>query len=177
MSVGLVLQVVITGIAAGAAYGLVAVGFSLVYRLTGVLNLAHGDLVGVGVFAGLVAAAGTAPVGQGQVGVARTLLGIVVALVVAGATGLVVYLFAVRPFFDRPSPIGWIGATAALAFAIEGALAASFSRQGYVFPDLFRFASASPITVMGAVIPIRTLWVLGAGGVVALATDRLLRRS
>ena len=39
MSSGLLLQVLVTGLAAGAAYGLVGIGFSLVWRLTGVLQL------------------------------------------------------------------------------------------------------------------------------------------
>src|SRR5206468_13015970 len=42
MSPGLLLQVLVTGLAAGAAYGLVGIGIALVYRLTGVLQLAHG---------------------------------------------------------------------------------------------------------------------------------------
>ena len=53
-----------TGAAAGAVYGLVAVGHSLVYRLTGVVNFALGDLVALGVFATLLVAAGTGPVTQ-----------------------------------------------------------------------------------------------------------------
>ena len=51
MSTGLVVQVVLTGLAAGVAYGLVAVGLTVAYSLTGIHHLAHGDLGGGAVFA------------------------------------------------------------------------------------------------------------------------------
>ena len=41
----LVVQVIVTGLAAGGVYGLLAVGYSLIYRLTGVVYFAFGDLV------------------------------------------------------------------------------------------------------------------------------------
>ncbi|MDQ3879153.1 MAG: hypothetical protein M3290_12515, partial [Actinomycetota bacterium] len=43
----LLIQIVVTGLAAGAIYGLVAVAFSLVYRLTGVIHFALGEMVGL----------------------------------------------------------------------------------------------------------------------------------
>ena len=51
-------QVVVTGLAAGAVYGLVAVGTSLAYRLTGVVPFALGDLVGLAVLAALAVGRG-----------------------------------------------------------------------------------------------------------------------
>jgi branched-chain amino acid transport system permease protein len=48
------LQVLISGLAAGGVYGLFAAGHSLVYRLTGIVNFAFGDLVGLGIFATLL---------------------------------------------------------------------------------------------------------------------------
>jgi branched-subunit amino acid ABC-type transport system permease component len=37
--VSLVVQVIVTGLAAGGVYGIFAVGYSLIYRLTGVVYL------------------------------------------------------------------------------------------------------------------------------------------
>ena len=58
------LQVFVTGLAAGGVYGLFAAGHTLIYRLTGMVNFAFGDLVGLGVFATLLVLSGTAPVTQ-----------------------------------------------------------------------------------------------------------------
>jgi branched-subunit amino acid ABC-type transport system permease component len=55
------LQVFVSGLAAGGVYGLFAAGHSLVYRLTGIVHLAFGDLVGLGIFATLLVLAGPRP--------------------------------------------------------------------------------------------------------------------
>ena len=44
------LQLVISGLAVGCIYGLVALGFVLVYKATELFNFAHGDLMMVGAF-------------------------------------------------------------------------------------------------------------------------------
>ena len=74
----LLLQVLVSGLAAGAVYGLVAVALVLVYRLTGIVYFAFGDLVGLAVFAALLVAAGTGPVTQTSVGAGRFLVAVAV---------------------------------------------------------------------------------------------------
>ena len=64
-------QVVVSGLAVGGVYGLVAIGQTLVFRLTGTVYLALGDLVGLGVFTTLLVAAGTGPVTQTRTPTAR----------------------------------------------------------------------------------------------------------
>src|SRR5438270_1780025 len=61
-AVGFLLQVVVSGLAAGAVYGLIGLGYSLVYRMSRVLNFAQGDMVTVTVFAFLLALGGGAAV-------------------------------------------------------------------------------------------------------------------
>ena len=60
----LAVQVVFTGLSAGGVYGLVAIGYSLLYRLTGIVYFALGDLIGLGAFVTLLVAAGTEPLTQ-----------------------------------------------------------------------------------------------------------------
>src|SRR5215213_10888213 len=84
-AVDITLQVAVSGLAAGAVYGLVAVGHSLVYRLTGVVHFAFGELIAVAVFATLLVAAGTSPVTSTSVGGGRFALAVVAGLVVVAA--------------------------------------------------------------------------------------------
>ena len=94
----LALQIVVSGLAAGGVYGLVAIGHSLVFRLTGTVYLALGDLIGLGVFTTLFVAAGTGPITQTNVSTARYVLALgvgVLVCVVAGAGG---YVLVVQPF-------------------------------------------------------------------------------
>ncbi|MCA1834047.1 MAG: branched-chain amino acid ABC transporter permease [Actinomycetota bacterium] len=178
MTLGFVLQVVVSGLAAGAVYGLVAIGFSLVYRLTRVVQLAHGDIVGASVFLALVLAAGSGPVTATNVSVIRYVAAVAAAVVVAGAVGGALYLGALRPFIRRGSAVGWIGATAAVAFAIQGILAASFEREAYVLPDPLPFSKWQPISLPGgASLPPRTLWILLAGSALAFVAGFILTRT
>ncbi|MCA1823156.1 MAG: hypothetical protein LC640_02595 [Frankia sp.] len=64
MSGAELVQSVATGLANGAIYGLVALGFSLVFRLTRVLSFAHGDLVVAATLTGVFVTVGSTPVVQ-----------------------------------------------------------------------------------------------------------------
>ena len=107
MSVGVALQAVVTGLAQGAVYGLVALGFTLCYRLVRVLNLAHGDLLAGATFVAVLATVGTTPVLRSpSVGVA--VAQVAVALVAGALLGALLYAVAVRPFGGE---LGWVAAT------------------------------------------------------------------
>jgi branched-chain amino acid transport system permease protein len=171
--VSLALQVLVTGLAGGGVYGLVAVGHFLVYRLTGIVHFAFGDLVGLGVFATLLVAAGTAPIGQAGVDRGRFALALVVGVAVCTVAGVLTYLLAVEPYLTRGSTIGWIAATVAVAFAIHAALEALFARPAYVVPDPFPFRDVGRggfVTVGGASIQVRSFYVIAVAlGLAALA--------
>ncbi len=82
------LQILIDGFAISALYGLAAVGFTLMFGVSGVLNLAHG---GIMVVAALIAWLAAGDLGLGVY--AGTLVGILAGLAAAYAT----YLVVVRP--------------------------------------------------------------------------------
>ena len=46
----ILLQVIVSGLAAGGSYGLIALGFVLIYKATSVMNLAMGEFMTVGAF-------------------------------------------------------------------------------------------------------------------------------
>src|SRR3954452_228970 len=101
MSSGLLLQVLVTGLAAGAAYGLVGIGFSLVWRLTGVLQLAHGDLIGAATFLVLAIVARTTPVSRTSVGFWPLLVVSLLGVALSAGAGAGLYLGVLRPAFRR----------------------------------------------------------------------------
>ena len=46
----ILLQIIVTGLATGGVYGLIALGFVLIYKATSVLNLAMGEFMTLGAF-------------------------------------------------------------------------------------------------------------------------------
>ncbi len=177
----LIVQVVVTGLAAGAVYGLLAVGTSLAYRLTGIVPFALGDLVGLAVLAALAVEGGAGPVTATSVPAWRSVLGIAAALAVALVVGALVYVLAVRPFLRQRSVIGWVGAMVAATFAIHGFVAAAFVRQAYVFPDLLpfdRIGNAGAISLGGgATVQVRAFFVIAVGVALAAIAAAVLGRS
>ena len=49
------LQQLVNGIALGSIYGLIAIGYTMVYGIVGMINFAHGDIFMVGAFIALIA--------------------------------------------------------------------------------------------------------------------------
>ena len=178
--VSLALQVIVTGLAAGGVYGLVAVGYSLIYRLTGIVHFAFGELIALGVFVTLLVAAGTGPVTQATARRRRFVVALVVGVGVCVAAGAGSYLFAVQPYLARGSTIGWVAAITAVAFAIRAMLAAVFTRPSYVFPDPLPFRDVGRdgfVTIGGASIQVRAFFVIAVAVALAAAATWALERT
>src|ERR687888_281123 len=174
------LQVFVSGLAAGGVYGLFAAGHSLIYRLTGIVNFAFGDLVGLGVFATLLVLAGTTPVTQSGAHEPRFLGALGVGLVFCVSAGILTYVGLVQPYLARGSTIGWVAGTAAVAFAIRAAIGAAFQRSSYVFPDplpFHRVGHAGFIRLGGAQVQARAFFVIGLALALALGSAWLLEKS
>jgi branched-chain amino acid transport system permease protein len=101
-------SLLITGLMTGAIYALVALGFVLVYKATGVINFAQGEFMMFGAF---IAAALLADL--------PALVAIPITLVVMAGLGLVTERVVLRPMIGRPA-IGMIMATVGLAFVFRG---------------------------------------------------------
>ena len=103
-------SLLITGLLTGAIYALVALGFVLVYKATGVINFAQGEFMMFGAFvaAALLTDRSLPPA-----------VGIPVTLVVMAGLGLVTERVVLRPMIGRPV-LGMIMATVGLAFVLRG---------------------------------------------------------
>ncbi|MGZ4131284.1 MAG: branched-chain amino acid ABC transporter permease [Actinomycetota bacterium] len=170
----LALQILASGFAAGAVYGLVGVGHSIVFRLTGVVHFAFGELIALGVFTTLLVAAGSGPVSQTSVGGGRFILALVVGLIVTAAASAGSYFLAIEPYRARGSTIGWVAASLAVAFAVRTLLVVFFDKPAYVFPDPLPFGVWR---LGGATIQQRSLFVAGAALALAAAGAAVLART
>jgi branched-chain amino acid transport system permease protein len=87
------LQLVISGVAQGCIYGLIALGFVLIYKATETVSFAQGDLMMLGAFGGLVA---------------MTMLdfpfwiAVIAAIAAMGVFGLVLERLVIRPILGQP---------------------------------------------------------------------------
>jgi len=87
------LQQIVNGVASGCVYALLALGFVLVYKATGVISFVHGDLMMLGAFVAYTAIM--------MAGV-PFIVGILVVMIVLAVVGLVTNRLIVRPLIGRP---------------------------------------------------------------------------
>jgi branched-subunit amino acid ABC-type transport system permease component len=163
-------QALVTGLATGAAYGLIALGFTLVYRLTGVLAFAHGDVVIGAVFVAVLAVIGTMPVAA-ALGAGQIVALAVVALMAGAALSAAVYAVAIRPF--RGDVIGWAAASLAAGLVVREVLGHPFAQQAYALPDPLG-APGSLGLGGGVTVPLRALEVLAIGLAAGVLVERAL---
>ncbi len=90
------LQQLINGVTLGMIYGLIAVGYTMVYGIIGMINFAHGDIFMIGSFLSLIALLGLSSLGITSVPLALALT-LIFAAAIAALYGWTVERVAYRP--------------------------------------------------------------------------------
>ncbi len=92
-------QQLINGLTLGSIYGLIAIGYSMVYGIIGMINFAHGDIFMIGAFSALILLLLFGITGGGPLllVVAALLLVLALAIVLTAAWGWTVERIAYRP--------------------------------------------------------------------------------
>jgi branched-chain amino acid transport system permease protein len=142
------LQFVITGLTVGMVYSLIALGFVLVWKSSGVANLALGQLVLLFswfTFAMLVQAG--SPIW----------LGFSLVILFALALGWIIERFILRPLIAQPI-LSLITVTLGLAYFIQGAVSFIWPKSVAALPSLF---PEEPVQIGTAVVSQEYLWAAG----------------
>lgn len=98
-------QLLVFGVLLGSIYGLVALGMTMIWGVMGVLNLAHGALMVVGMY--------TVWYASSRFGISP-FVGVVLALVTVFAVGLLIHRTSIAPLIDAPDSnhlivtLGWL---------------------------------------------------------------------
>jgi branched-chain amino acid transport system permease protein len=155
------LQFVFAGSALGARYALVALGFVVIYRATGVINFAQGGLVALGAY--LAYAVAGLPF----------VLSIAVAVLACGAVGVVVERLVLSRMVGQPA-FAVIMITIGLLFVIEQLIPTIWGYGSHNLGDPWGIRTAD---VAGLRLAERDLWTLVIAGVALAAFFLFFRRS
>ena len=90
------LQQLINGLTLGAIYGLIAIGYTMVYGIIGMINFAHGDVFMIGAFIAIISFTLLWMAGVGSIPLA-ILLVLVLTMIFTAAYGWAVERIAYRP--------------------------------------------------------------------------------
>ncbi|MDI6028053.1 branched-chain amino acid ABC transporter permease [Corticibacterium sp. UT-5YL-CI-8] len=164
MDLNLVLQSLISGISIGCVYGLIGIGFCVIYNASGIVNFAQGAFVMIGGMATYVLMTDyNLPYAVAAI----------CAILLAGLVGAVVERLVVRPLWDR---------NAAMFVMILATLAAQIviERLAYILVDdqpktLPPFTDIAPIRLGGIAVNYQSLWIVGCSVLIILALNSFFR--
>jgi branched-chain amino acid transport system permease protein len=158
------IQLLVSGLATGAIYALVAVGFSLLWQTSQTINFAQGEFVMLPAFFTLGAMNAGAPFWL------AVLIGIALSVVVLGWLFKVVIVDPMLKYGILPLVIS----TIALSLFLKEAAKDFYSAQAQPFPTL---VPATDLEVFGAVVSTQSLAVLLVAIVTVLALHLLLHKT
>ncbi len=148
------LQFLFSGMTSGAAYALAALGFTIIYNTSNVINFAQGEFIMLG---GMFSAALLA------VGVPLP-LAIALAIVATGIVGLIVEKLAIEPA-KNAEVVTLLIITIGASLTIRGLIQVWLGKGNHALPS---FSGDTPIKVMGASLLPQSLWVLGVAIVIVM---------
>ncbi|CAB1367495.1 branched-chain amino acid ABC transporter permease [Denitratisoma oestradiolicum] len=138
------IQQIVNGLVLGAVYALVALGYTMVYGILGLINFAHGEVVMVGA---LVTLAVIKPLAAAGVpAVALLPLGLIVAMLVCMALGATVERIAYRPLRNAPRLAPLITAIG-VSIVLQYGAVLIWGRGYHAYPELL---PTTPLEFFGA---------------------------
>jgi branched-chain amino acid transport system permease protein len=150
------LQLLVDGLQIGAVYALVALGFVVVYRVTGVINFTQGAFVMLGPML-TVSLLGGSP----AVPALHLLLAAVGAVLITGVVGMGVYRLTLHPA-RMASPLTRIIITVGVYISIQGMGLIVWGPRPYALPAFTTLQMADRlVTVGGIAVQAQTFWIWG----------------
>jgi branched-chain amino acid transport system permease protein len=141
------LQFLFSGLTVGAVYALVALGFTLIFNASHVVNFAQGEFVMLG---------GMTTVFLGYAGL-PLLVAAPLAILATALVGMALYRLAIAPARGA-TVVGLIIITIGASIFLRGVAQLVFDKEFHRLPG---FSGEDPILVLGAALLPQSLWVLG----------------
>jgi branched-chain amino acid transport system permease protein len=160
-----VAPIIVGGLLQGSVFAIVALGFALVYRVTGVINLSQGAFCIVGaltMYTLEVTLSWPAPLAALGGVVGTTLLGT--------ALGAATFV----PALSRLPNSSMLMLTAGLLTLIEGAVLVVWGSEPY---DLPAFSGEAPLDILGVRVSTQGFWIAGMAMIVILVLWYVLSRT
>jgi branched-chain amino acid transport system permease protein len=149
------IQFLLTGITIGTIYGMVGLGFNIIYNATGIINFAQGEFVMLG---------GMFMIWFTMMLKIPMIAGFFLAVGAVTIIGGIFERLAIYPL-RRPSVLILIMITLAGSIIMKGSAMLFWGKETYTLPH---FSGEEPFFLFGATILPQTLWVLAIMGAVVI---------
>ncbi len=158
-------SIIIGGLLQGSVFAIIALGFALVFRVTGVINLSQGAFCIVGALTMY-----TFEQTLGWPAPLAALIAVLATTVFGALLGAATFV----PALARLPNSSMLMLTAGLLTLIEGAVLVVWGSEPF---DLPAFSGEAPANIMGLRVPTQGFWIAGTAAIVILALWYLLSRT
>ncbi|NVN88302.1 MAG: branched-chain amino acid ABC transporter permease [Rhodopseudomonas sp.] len=148
------LQYLFSGLTIGATYALAALGFTIIYNASGVINFAQGEFIMLG---GMLAVYFT------DAGLPMA-VALPLAVLIPSLAGLLMARLTIEPIKGAET-ITLIIVTIGVSLVIRGAIQVWLGKGSHGLPA---FSGDIPIRILGATLMPQSLWVLGVSALLVL---------
>ncbi len=158
------IRTLISGLNLGSIYALIALGYSMVYGIAKMLNFAHGDIIMVGAYAGIVAVLnlGLPPV-----------IGILFGVVVCSILGMTIERLAYKPLRQAPSLSVLITAIG-VSYLLQNLALMLFGSEQRAYPA---FKNAKSFNFLGVKIDSITILTLAVTAVIMIGLNLFINKT
>ena len=138
------IQTLISGLSLGSIYALIALGYTMVYGIAKMLNFAHGDIIMIGAYAGIVAVA--------QLGL-PPVLAVLLSVLVCVLLGVLIEHLAYKPLRQAPSLSVLITAIG-VSYLLQNLALLIFGSQQKAYPTILTLPTLQlgPVSIEGVTI-------------------------
>ena len=158
------LQQIINGLASGSIYAMVALGYTMIYGILGLINFAQGEIYMAGAYTAVLL------ISQFHV---PFVIAFFFALVVSSIVGVLMERFAFRPLRNS-NPLIPLIAAIGLSLSLQSLARILFGPNNRPFPIEFNYTI---VHIFGARIPILDIVILVVSGVLMIALTVFIKRS
>lgn len=164
-------QQLINGLVLGSVYALVALGYTMVYGILGLINFAHGEVVMVGALVALAVIKPLAALGLPPI--VLLLIGLAVAIPACMLLGATVERIAYRPLRNAPRLAPLITAIG-VSIMLQYLVVLVWGRSYHAYPELL---PTTPMDILGARINATQIIIMMLSAILMLALLWLVHRT
>ncbi|KWR90964.1 branched-chain amino acid ABC transporter permease [Cupriavidus sp. IDO] len=176
----ILIQQIVNGLVIGSIYALIALGYTMVYGILGIINFAHGDVLMIGALTALSAILGLQKIAPGLPEWLTLVIATLVAMPVCAMLSFTIERAAYRPLRNAPRLAPLITAIG-VSIILQTVGMMIWSRNPLTFPQLLPSApidiGTTGATITGKEIVIIAMAVLVMGGLLLLVNRTKLGRA
>ena len=150
------IQTLISGLSLGSIYALIALGYTMVYGIAKMLNFAHGDIIMIGAYAGIIAVA--------QMGL-PPLIAVLLSILICALLGVLIEFLAYKPLRQAP-PLSVLITAIGVSYFLQNLALILFGSQQKAYPTIVQLGQVTIGSVTLDGVTILTLLVTALSMVV-----------